>query len=514
MRPCKWLLTFCLVASSIGGSAVAAPIVQLHSGRVEGYSAHGVDAFLGIPYAKPPVGELRWQRPLSAKSWQGIKKTTAFGPSCLQTPFKGSATPLPDNYSENCLTLNVWRPSSGKGRLPVMVWIYGGGFVNGGSASPVYSGKAFAKSGVIFVSFNYRLGRLGFFAHPALSGNLFRGNYGLMDQIKALRWIQDNIISFGGDPNNVTVVGESAGGYSIHALLTSHYSRNLFNKAIIESGGGRYQINGQYPWKQAQQTGVQFAKQLGIDDASGEQALAQMRALPGKTIAGDLNLWNMWPQRKTYSGPMMDGHVISQNPEQAYRAGDFAHVPLLVGANDDDMGIIRQHYKNREQLLSIFGPNRSQAATAYRDIHNTDALAALIARQRMMIEPARFVAQEFARQNVPVWEYRFGYVADARKGQWQGARHASEIAYVFKTLDSTYGKAVTPRDQKMADLIHQYWVNFAKTGNPNGASLPHWPDYSSKADQLMWFSPRGAADSHAQQDPQQAQLNSVEQLAK
>ncbi|CAG9297684.1 carboxylesterase/lipase family protein [Celerinatantimonas diazotrophica] len=513
MKPCKWLLTFFLVAFSIGESVIAAPIVQLHSGRVEGRSVNGVDAFLGIPYAKPPVGKLRWQRPLSATSWQGIKKTTAFGPSCLQTPMKGSSTPLPDHYSENCLTLNVWRPSRGNGRLPVMVWIYGGGFVNGGSASPVYSGKAFAKSGVIFVSFNYRLGRLGFFAHPALSGNLFRGNYGLMDQIKALRWVQDNIISFGGDPNNVTVVGESAGGYSIHALLTSHYSRNLFNKAIIESGGGRYQINGQYPWKKAQQTGVRFAKQLGIE-SSGQQALAKLRSLPGKTIAGDLNMWNMEAQRQTYSGPMMDGHVISENPEKAYRAGDFAHVPLLVGANDDDLGFVRQHYQNRAQVLAMFGQHQSQAAKAYRDIQGTKALSELIARQKMMIEPARFVAQEFAGQNVPVWEYRFGYVANAREGQWQGAKHASEIAYVFKTLAATYGPNVTARDQKMADLIHQYWVNFAKTGNPNGASLPHWPAYSSKTDQLMWFSPKGATQSHALRDPQQAQLNMVETLAK
>ncbi|MFM2476507.1 carboxylesterase/lipase family protein [Celerinatantimonas sp. MCCC 1A17872] len=513
MKPCKWLLTFSLVTLSLGCRVIAAPIVQLHSGRVEGLQDNGIDSFLGIPYAKPPLGQLRWQRPLSAKSWQGIKKATAFGPSCLQTPIKASAAPLPNDYSENCLTLNVWRPSRGNGRLPVMVWIHGGGFVNGGSASPVYKGQAFAKSGVIFVSFNYRLGRLGFFAHPGLSKNLFRGNYGLMDQIKALRWIQDNIISFGGDPNNVTVVGESAGGYSIHALLTSHYSRNLFNKAIIESGGGRYQMNGDYPWDKAQQTGVQFAKELGID-LTGDKALAKLRALPGKEIAGSLNLWNMGAQRQTYSGPMMDGHVISENPEQAYQSGDFAHVPLLVGANDDDFGFDRYHYQNRDELLAMFGQHQPAAAKAYRDVKGTAALASLIARQKKMIEPARFVAREFARQNVPVWEYRFGYVADARKGQWQGAKHASEVPYVFKTLSATYGHNVTQRDQKMADLIHQYWVNFAKTGNPNGQSLANWPKYKAKSDELMWFSPDGALKSHAQKDPQHAQLDMVETLAK
>ncbi|MFM2484473.1 carboxylesterase/lipase family protein [Celerinatantimonas yamalensis] len=507
------LLNWGVAAALFYSTAVLArgPIVQLQSGRIEGSVQNGVDRFLGIPYARPPVGTLRWQRPLSAKPWQGIKQTTTFGPSCLQTPLKGDAAPLPPRYSEDCLTLNVWRPSQIQQRMPVMVWIHGGGFVNGGSAAIVYAGRSFARQGIVFVSINYRLGRLGFFAHPALTNNLFHGNYGLMDQIKALRWVQDNIISFGGDPSNVTLFGESAGGFSVHALLTSHYSRDLFNKAIIESGGGRVNINGDYPWNKAVQTGLAFAKAHGIS-GSGADALAKLRALPAKMVAGDINMWNMGAQRATYSGPMMDGHVMTENPEKAYQAGDFAHIPILVGANSFDLGFVMRHYKNRADIFKQFGKQAAQAAHAYANVHPLKALAYRIAMQKMMIEPARFVAQEFAKQHVPVWEYRFGYVAKSRQDQWPGAVHASEIPYVFNTLNATYADKVTASDQQMATLIHQYWVNFAKTGNPNGKGLANWPQYSLKKDQLMWFSPKGAENSHAVRDPQQSQLDLVQLL--
>ncbi|MFM2482000.1 carboxylesterase/lipase family protein [Celerinatantimonas sp. YJH-8] len=504
----RWLV---LTLALISQLSWAAATVQIQSGRIEGTVQNGVESFLGIPYARPPLGNLRWQRALSAKSWSGVKKTIQFGPSCMQAIFKYDRDPLPDHYSEDCLTINVLRPAHLQPRMPVMVWIHGGGFVNGGSASPVYNGESFAKQGIIFVSFNYRLGRFGFFAHPALSSNMFHGNYGLMDQISALRWVQDNIASFGGDPKNVTLFGESAGGYSIHALLTSHYSRDLFNRVIIQSGGGRLSLTDHNPWSKAIQSGIQFAKNNGITDTS-EKGLAQLRQLPAKVLQGDLNLGNMAQEQSTYSGTVIDGKIIAHEPETNYQDRDFSHVPILVGANQYDLGIVTQNYSSREQVLKQFGDLSKQAEQAYAPSLTPEDLAYRISMQQMMVEPARFIARQFASAGQPVWEYRFAYVAKTNQDKWLGAFHATEIPYVFNTLPSTYGTDLSAQDQAMADLMHQYWVNFAKTGNPNGKGLPRWPQYDRQHDQLMMFSAKGAAQSKAQPDPMRAQLDLVEQI--
>lgn len=507
----KWRLAIlALMGVSMSSWSQQPPNVHLKSGRIAGKLVDGVEQFLGIPYARPPVGKLRWQRPLSVHSWQGTKQTTEFGPSCMQNPVKEDSTPVPPKFSEDCLTANVWRPHQHQGKLPVMVWIHGGGFTNGGSASPVYNGQQFAKQGVIFISFNYRLGRLGFFAHPSLTNNMFHGNYGLMDQIKLLRWVQDNIMFFGGDPNNITVVGESAGGYSIHALLTGNYSRNLFNKAIIESGGGRFNLNRNLSWAMAEQQGVNFAKQHGIT-GDGEKALKKLRQLSPKAVTGKVNMFNMGYYRSTYSGPMNDGHIIARNPQRSYKSGNFSHVPLLVGANTADLGFVRHPLKSRDQVFKLwFDQLASQARQAYKNVKSVNDLQQLIARQMIMIEPARFVAQQWEKQDVPVWEYRFSYVANTKEKQWPGAIHASEIPYVFNTLSASYGSQVTQRDQKMAHLMHKYWTNFAKTGNPNGENLPKWSQYQAKKDNLMWFSPKGADHSRNRQDPQHQQLQLIQ----
>ncbi|MFM2482165.1 carboxylesterase/lipase family protein [Celerinatantimonas sp. YJH-8] len=510
MKILKWGVMAALLTSSSIYAAAQGPIIQLQSGRIEGTTHEQVDAFLGIPYAKPPVGKLRWHRPLSPEPWQGIKKTTEYGPGCPQVPYDGDTlASLPPNFSEDCLTINVWRPNDAVESLPVMVWIHGGGFMNGGSASPTYSGESFARNGVILVSFNYRLGQFGFFAHPGLRNKVFRGNYGIMDQIKALHWVQDNIVSFGGDPNNVTVFGESAGGYAINALLTSHYSRNLFNKAIIESGGGRHQLgNGQH-WDQAEQVGVNFARTLGIEGAD-QQALERLRALPVDDILGDMNMWNMNDHQDIYGGSILDGRLLREHPESAYESGDFAHVPLLVGTNDYDLGFVNGSPTTRDEVFNLFGLDPIAANAAYSGEGSLQELAYRIAMQQFMIEPARFVAREFVANNTPVWEYRFGYVASSQQGQQPGATHASEMAYVFNTLKAVYGQATTSEDQAMATMMHQYWINFAKTGNPNGPGLPEWPQYQTNKDRLMWFSPQGASDSQTIADPMKTQLDVIE----
>lgn len=500
-----------MVISAVSWAATG-PRVQLQSGRIEGLQHNGVDVFLGIPYARAPVGDLRWQRPLSATPWNGTRPAKQFGPHCMQAPFKkDSVAQAKVEYSEDCLTLNIWRPTHYQQPLPVMVWLHGGGFVNGTAAEPEYDGQAFARDGVILVSLNYRLGRFGFFAHPALAGNLFRGNYGLMDQIKALRWLQDNIIAFGGDPNNVTLFGESAGGFSIGALLTSNFGRNLFNKAIIQSGGGRNNITPNLSWQQAAQSGIQFAAQHNIS-GDDKQALAQLRALPASALQGELNLWTMHDQANTYSGPMIDGRIISGEPQEAYRSGNFAHVPLLIGTNSLDLGFVIGQPADRKQVFRQAGLDETAAQQAYQQVKvPPKALAYRIAMQKLMTEPARFMARQFTQQQVPVWQYRFGYVAQSKQDELPGALHATEIPYVFNTLLATYHDALTHKDQQVADLMHQYWVNFAITGNPNGNDLPLWPQYRPRQDQLFWFSDKGRDASAAIQDPQQAQLDVIEQ---
>lgn len=509
------LLKICLALGCLVGSlsvnAQSAPIVQIQSGRIAGLQQQGVDIFLGIPYAKPPVGDLRWQRPLTASAWRGIRQATSFGASCMQAPLPGDAAPLPDNYSEDCLTLNIWRPSHFKGPTPVMVWVHGGGFVNGGSASPVYDGAAFARAGVIFVSFNYRLGRLGFFAHPAMDGTMFVGNFGLTDQIKALRWVQDNIIQFGGDPRNVTLFGESAGGYSINALLSSRFGRDLFQKAIIQSGNGRHSLAGEQTWQQAKAVGVAFATAHGIN-GTDKAALQALRALPATEVTGDLNMWNMGQNRATYSGPMIDGQVVEKEPQDAYQRGDFARVPLLVGANSADLGFVMTQPNNRAAVLAQFGSAAEAAAIAYANVADKNALAYQVAMQKMMLEPARFVARTFAEKNTPVWQYRFGYVAQHQQATWAGAPHASEIPFIFNTLSAVYGDKITAEDQQVANMMQQYWVNFAKTANPNSASLPEWQQYQQASDRLLWIAPQGVSATQSLTDPQKSQLDLVEKL--
>ena len=346
--------------------------VKIAGGTIEGSVEAGVSSFKGIPYAEPPVGDLRWRPPQPVKPWTGVKATTAYGHDCAQLPFPGDAAPLGTPPAEDCLVLNVWRPAERTtAKLPVMVWIYGGGFVNGGSSPAVYDGSQFAKRGVVLVSFNYRVGRFGFFGHPALtkeSKDGLLGNYGHMDQIAAMKWVQANIAAFGGDPNNVTVFGESAGGMSVLMLLTSPLAKGLFHKAIVESGGGRSVIfpdrhlskPGANGVPSAEAVGVEFAKANGItgDDAT---ALAALRALPADKVVAGLNMAAM--MTPTYSGPMIDGKVVVEPVEAALEAGRFAKVPVIAGANSADIGFSMA--QSMEQVFAPFGEHAAKARQLY-----------------------------------------------------------------------------------------------------------------------------------------------------
>ncbi len=511
LRP--FILAVCVVALSAGSSAAApnssSPIVRIHSGRVRGISRGGLMIFKGIPYARPPVGKLRWEPPKPAKRWRGVHSATAYGNDCMQLPFPHDAAPLRTTPSEDCLYLNVWAPRHASAPLPVIVWIYGGGFVNGGSSPAVYSGANFARDGLVFVSFNYRLGRFGFFAFPALikKGGLV-GNYAFMDQIAALKWVRRNISAFGGDPHEVTIFGESAGGMSVNLLLTSPLAHGLFERAMIESGGGRDNLlapppldhAGPHGQRSAVEDGIAFAKAMGIH-GTGAKALAALRRLPAKQIVNGINMATMFQQRKIYSGPMLDGKIMVEPSDAVFEAGKQTKVPVVVGANSADLGFSLA--TTFAQLFKPFGARADEARKVF-DPSNTGtvrAVGAEIGAAHMMIEPARFVAREVATAGDASYEYRFSYVASAIRSRYPGAPHSSEIPYVFDTLPksmwSDYGKGITQQDLAIAHDMHAYWVNFAKTGDPNGPGLPHWSKMTPEGNELMNFTfdgPKGETD--------------------
>jgi para-nitrobenzyl esterase len=481
------------------GTLGAAEVVQLDSGRVKGVTVNGITSFKGIPYAAPPVGPLRWRAPQPVAPWSGVREAASYGNDCMKLPFPSDAAPLGTKPAEDCLYANVWVPARpGARKLPVMVWIYGGGFVNGGSSPAVYDGSAFARLGVFFVSFNYRLVRFGFFGFPALSKEHPEephGNYGYMDQIAALHWVQRNAAAFGGDPRNVTVFGESAGGGSVHMLLTSPLAKGLFHKAVIESGGGRTNLMGERYLDRAaganpsvEQTGVVFAQANHIDGEDAA-ALAQLRALPAEAIVAGLNMASMFT--KTYAGPMIDGRVVLESPAQAYAAGRGAKVPLMAGANSADIGF--GFAKTKDELFQRFGDDAARARAVY-DPDGTRPLRALVQEvmaDAMMVEPARYTVRTLAALGAPAWEYRFSYVTESMRKQWSGAPHATEIPFVFDTVEARYGQALAAADKAIAEAANAYWTNFAKTGNPNGPGLPHWPAYTAAKDELMDFTLAG-----------------------
>lgn len=485
----------------------AAPQVKIAAGALAGRDDGRVVSYLGIPYAAAPVGPLRWRPPQPVAAWRGIRPANAFGPECPQLPIVNDTTTT-GRHSEDCLYINVWRPSGTARSLPVMVWIHGGGFVNGGSSSPMYDGSAFAKRGVVLVSLNYRLGRFGFFAFPALTREQpdeLKGNYGYMDQIAALRWVQTNIAAFGGDSHNVTIFGESAGGGSAHALLTSPLTSGLFHKAIIESGGGRGALMGPRKLQEgtekvpsAETVGLNFAKENGIagDDA---QALAALRALPADKIVGGLSMQNLVPSGGpvTFAGPTTDGRLVTGDPDEIYRTGRQQKVPVMIGVNSGDIG--RSSAASLDELFAPFGPDRDAARAAY-DPRKEQKLAQIghdVAADRGMAEPARLTAQLISDQGVPAYEYRFSYVSPATRAALEkspfrnvsatdGAKHGSELPFVFDTVSEMLPGS-SAADEAMAQAVNSYWANFAKSGNPDDASLPHWPRYRGSEDVLMDF---------------------------
>jgi para-nitrobenzyl esterase len=524
------LCSLALAAIDVGTarSQPAPARVRVESGELQGIAAGGVESFKGIPYAAPPVGDLRWRPTQPAAPWTGVRQAADFGPECMQGRFgpppPPDAPPAPAP-SEDCLFLNVWRPTNASptSKLPVMVWIHGGGFVGGSGSSPFTAGTQFARQGVLLVSFNYRLGRFGFFAFPALSRerpNELKGNYAYMDQIAALQWVKRNIAAFGGDPNNVLIFGFSAGGVSVHSLLASPMARGLFHKAITESGGSRDSVLTARPMREdgvdpnypvsAETIDTPFARSGGGGGANAA-ALAKLRALSANEVLRGAPAQPGANAPFYETTPILDGKLITETAETAYKARRQPRVPLLVGSNSADTAGNRIKATTKEQLFARYGQRSAEAKAAYDPDGSAD-LPTLIARANDdfgQAEPARFAANAFAANGSPVYRYRFSYVPTAMREQMRaGTPHGGEIGFVFGTPMARPGTTPSPEDLAVSRMAQSYWVNFAKTGDPNGAGLPTWPRHDPAKDVIFEFRPDGTAG--AGPDVRKARLDVTE----
>ncbi|MDI9864263.1 carboxylesterase family protein [Flectobacillus sp. DC10W] len=508
------------------------PKVHTLNGIVRGTTDGESAVFKGIPFAAPPVGEFRWRPPQPVKNWEGELDATKPCKDCAQAGFGPNAPKMNPNSSEDCLFLNVWKPTSATktSKLPVMVWIYGGGFVAGSASSPQNYGHSLNKNGVILVNINYRLGRMGFFAHPALSKefpNEAKGNFAYMDQIAALQWVQKNIAEFGGDPNNVTIFGFSAGGVSVHSLLTIPAAKGLFHKVISHSGGGRDGVLTGRPINKedadifykvsAETIGVNFAQSKGIE-GNDATALAKLRAMPADSIIDGGRETSGANGAKIYSGPIFDGKLVTQTAETAYLVGKQPKMPMMIGNCSAEIGgAFVSNAKTKEELFASFGDLATEAKSAY-DSDGSKKFEEVIAKFNsdwVWGEPASMAARATLAKGSPAYVFQFGYVpAAAQQRSPYGAGHGSDISFAFNTLNARWGSTAEPTDteKELAKVMCAYWANFAKTGNPNGEGLPKWPLYSNQNQDMLDIELDGKII--AKPDPRKARLDVVEKAVK
>lgn len=486
-----WVIPRRIVCAVVAGVALAAGLahdsragdadsgatgVRVESGMLAGKAGDGVAMFLGIPYAAPPTGDLRWRPPAAALSWTGARQADDYGASCLQSepPRNARFGSRGQTMSEDCLTLNIWTPLARPGPLPVMVWLHGGGNVRGTGADRYYDGSAFARDGVVLVTLNYRLGALGFFAHRAIMGEAGNdsGNFGLLDQIAALRWIRSNIAAFGGDPSNVTIFGESAGGEDAVILAASAAANKLFGKVIAESAGDLW---GEWATTaQARNASAELATKLGLP---GDAATAgQLRALPADAFAG--------LQDDDQLGLTVDGRIISARLTAQGLRG--IRVPIVIGTNDgdDSLGANIMHPENVWPQLSKDDLAFVRARYAVSGITNDAAVAQHLFGDGYFAAPARWVAKRLAEEKKPVYLYRFDYVLGSLAERSPAAPHGSEIPFVFENWPPIF---VSDADRSVGAAVHDCWIAFARTGTPECPAVPAWPPYDARSGRVMLF---------------------------
>ncbi len=476
---------FLLVASSCTQTQPGR--VKVEGGWIQGTATENLTIYKGIPFAAPPVDDLRWKAPQPVEKWEGVKQTTEFAPA----PFQGGNPP--EGKSEDCLYLNVWTPAkSPKEKIPVLVWIYGGGFSFGSTAWPLSDGEKLASKGVVLVSIAYRVNQLGFLAHPELSAenpNHVSGNYGLLDQIAGLEWIQKNIAAFGGDPDKVTIFGESAGGISVSMLCASPLAKGLFQGAISQSGGSfgptrptTYPGENMKPLKQAEMEGEEFASKAGVS------SIADLRKIPADSLPLGFGMPGGWP--------IVDGYVIPDDQHKLYEAGKYNDTPILVGYNSDEgasftwektpdafvAGVEKRYGKYADTLLKVYPVGENSVPKTARDLSRDAAFG------WQTWSWARLQSQTGKSK---VFYYYFDQHPDYPKESPQygyGSPHGQDVSYVFMTLD-TLNSQTTKSDLEISEAMGTYWTNFAKYGDPNGESVPEWPAFSLENPVVMYLGP-------------------------
>ncbi len=477
----------------------AVKVVKTNAGLISGITNQDADIniYKGIPFAAPPVGNLRWKEPQPVTAWSGIKKCDAFSASPMQakpSPFWAWTEEFlipKEPISEDCLYLNVWTAAKKPGeKKPVIVWIYGGGFSSGGTACAIYDGEAMAKKGVVFVSTNYRVGIFGFFAHPQLtkeSAHNASGNYGLMDQVAALQWVKKNIAAFGGDPDNVTIAGQSAGSMSVNCLVASPLAKGLFKHAIAESGASFVSspMRGSATLHQAEEDGAKLASSLN------KPSIGELRSMPADELLS---------KAKIATSPIVDGYVLPQSIAEIFAASKQNDVPVLTGWNGDD-GFLFGAPKNvadwQKQAAQQYGNNAAIFFKFYPANNDAEAYASQIANARDMI----FGVQNYTWANMQtttgkskVYLYNFNRkVPASAEFVKYGAFHTGEVAYALNNLKFLKNRPLEKTDGQLADMMSSYWVNFATTGNPNGKGLPEWPAYNTKENMVILFDEKTAA---------------------
>jgi para-nitrobenzyl esterase len=497
-----------LLATSLAESVFAQDRVKTANGMVEGSSekSSGIRTFKGVPFASPPVGDLRWQLPQPVKNWKGVLKTAQFGPRCMQRPIFGDMGFRSNGMSEDCLYLNVWTPAkSSNERLPVLVYFYGGGFVAGDGSEARYQGESMAQKGIVALTVNYRLGVFGFLAHPELtkeSPQHASGNYGLLDQSAALHWVQQNIAAFGGDPKKVTIAGESAGSVSVSAQMASPLSKDLIAGAIGESGSIVGTLSA-VPLAEGEQNGIKFATNVGAT------SLAALRAIPAQQLL-DATAKPGTP----YAAPTVDGYFFPKPPIEIYAAGEQAHVPLLVGSNSEEInyfGVLGREKPTlenyRKALQRLYGDKADDVFKLYPASTETEVMEAardLASDRFISYSTWKWLDLSTKTGGKPTYYYNYARPRPAMRPEMgnstaglaggvvksspaaanplplsRGAVHSAEIEYAMGNLDSNKVYAWTPDDYKVSKVMQEYFANFIKTGNPNGPGLATWPTFDT-----------------------------------
>ena len=482
----KFFLALIVVICGAGtGVAQQTAPVRVQNGLVQGSTEDQLLVYRGIPFAAPPVGDFRWRAPQPAPAWEGVLQATKFGPSPIQGSGSGPG------MSEDCLYLNVWTPAkSASDHIPVLVWIYGGGFRAGSTSEPTYSGEKLARKGVVLVSIAYRVGQLGFLAHPELSAettNHVSGNYGLLDMIAGLQWVRNNIAAFGGDPDQVTIFGESAGGIAVSMLCASPLAKGLFQGAISESGGSfgpprPTTLPGENLKRlsDAERAGEAYTRKAGVSSIAELRKLAPAQLPPGR------GLGTSWP--------IIDGWVIPDDQYKLYAAGKYNDTPILVGYNSDEgasfsppkttedyiASVNARYGKFAEALIKAYPPGTGVVAKTARDLSRDAAFG---------WQTWTWARLQAKTGKSKVFYYYFDqhpeYPEDSPRAGY-GTPHGADVAYVFAHLNANNPRT-TKADLAISDAVSTYWVNFAKHGDPNGEGLPDWPAFSEHNPQVMYF---------------------------